>query len=110
MTTAAQIVKPGSTNVVEVADIFDTINRTSFDATATPTLGALLDSSKNALVSPVGLTWAFVTGSQGTWRATIADSVALVDGTTYYARVKLTSAAGVVRTVYVKCLAHTDDN
>lgn len=107
----AKILKPASTNIMEIPDVFDEVSGvflTSVNATATE--GALLDSALGALSPAVALTWTYVAATSGTWRTTLVNSVALVDGTDYFARVKFTvTSTGVVRMVYIPCRARLGD-
>jgi len=105
--------KPGSTNTVEVLKVRDDdagIAATGANASA---VGELLDATRTALAPAVTLTPGYVSGTAGTWRASVASTVALVDKTTYYARLTITFTsgpnAGVVRRFDILCYADADD-
>lgn len=106
------VLRTSSTNIVDIPDLYDMVAQVFLTgANATPVSGALLDAAKVALSPAVPLTWAYVAGTQGTWRAAIADTVVLTDGATYYARLKIsTGSPATIRQLDVKCTVVGTEN
>lgn len=109
MTPTKYIIKPGSTNYIELDNVFDTVNQTVVTDSNATFSGELLDATQSALVPPITIDMAY-DATTNVWRGTIPPDAALTDRTYYYAALTFTvTATSVVRVFYILCYTQSTE-